>query len=104
MFSANHCAMCPRCVTVSSGVWVDVARHPDASPRPDVLVVRPEGGLFFANADAVRREVLAKVGPATTAVVFDAQSVPALDVTAAEMLSALREERCPRPRRRRRPS
>jgi len=76
----------------NAGVWVDVARHPNASPRPDVLVVRPEGGLFYANADAVRHEVLALVTPTTTAVVLDAQSVPAIDVTAAEMLTALQHE------------
>jgi sulfate permease, SulP family len=75
-----------------NGVWVDVARHPEATPRADVVVVRPEGGLFFANADAVRHELTALVTPNTTAVIVDAQSVPALDVTAAEMLTALHQE------------
>jgi len=76
----------------STGTWVDLTRHPDAKPRPDLIVVRPEGGLFYANADAVRRELVALVTPATTAVVLDAQSVPVLDVTAAEMLTALQQD------------
>lgn len=75
-----------------NGVWVDIARHPEATPRADVVVVRPEGGLFFANADAVRQKLTALVTPTTTAVIVDAQSVPALDVTAAEMLTALHQE------------
>ena len=43
------------------GLWVDVARHPDLSPRDDVVVVRVESGLFFANADHVREEILGQV-------------------------------------------
>jgi sulfate permease, SulP family len=78
--------------TDPSGVWVDTDRHPDARVRTDVMVVRPEGGLFYANAETVRHELLARLTPATTAVVLDAQSVPALDVTAGEMLTALYAE------------
>lgn len=72
-----------------------VGRHrppPKVTPRADVVVVRPEGGLFFANADAVRQKLTALVTPTTNAVIVDAQSVPALDVTAAEMLTALHQE------------
>jgi high affinity sulfate transporter 1 len=75
-----------------TGLWVDVARHTDAKTRSDVVVLRPEGGLFYANADAVRRELLALLTTSTSALVLDAQSVPALDVTAAEMLTALQQE------------
>ncbi len=75
--------------TEPSGVWVDIERNPAASARPGILVVRPESGLFYANADTVRREILAGITSATVAVVLDAQSIPALDVTAADMLVAL---------------
>lgn len=57
-----------------------------------VIVVRPEGGLFYANTDTVRRAILALVDDSTRAVVLDAQTVPALDVSAADMLAALRDE------------
>lgn len=73
----------------TDGSWVDLDRHPDAAPRPGILVVRAEGGLFYANADAVRHGILALIDDTTRAVVLDAQSVPAIDITAAEMLTRL---------------
>jgi MFS superfamily sulfate permease-like transporter len=72
--------------------WIDASRHPDAVTRSDIVVVRPESGLYFANADNVRREVTAKASPPVLAIVLDAQSVPAIDVTAADMLTALNQE------------
>ncbi len=74
------------------GSWVDVERHPDAASRPGIVVVRMEGGLFYVNAEAVRHEILALVDDTTRAVVFDAQSVPAIDVTAAGMLARLQAD------------
>lgn len=74
------------------GSWVDLDRHPDATPRPGIVVVRSEGGLFYANADAVRHGILALLDDTTRAVIFDAQSVPAIDTTAAEMLARLHTE------------
>jgi sulfate permease, SulP family len=71
---------------------VDLARYPDAQPRVGVVVVRPEGGLFYANAANVRHAVLALLDDSVRAVVLDAQSVPAIDVTAADMLTALQAE------------
>lgn len=57
-----------------------------------MLVVRPESGLFYANADGVRREILGLVDSNTRGVVLDAQSIPAIDVTAADMLGQLTTE------------
>lgn len=74
------------------GSWVDLDRHPDATPRPGIAVVRMEGGLIYVNADNVRQEILALVDDTTRAVVFDAQSVPAIDVTAAGMLARLQAD------------
>ena len=39
------------------GPWVDVRRHPDARRRTGSRCCAIEGGLFFANADAVRARV-----------------------------------------------
>lgn len=72
--------------------WVDVERHDDATPTPGVLVVRPESGLFYANADNVHAAIRDMVTDQTTAVVLDAADVPAIDVTAAEMLLALSDD------------
>jgi anti-anti-sigma factor len=60
---------------------------------PGVAVLRPEGGLFFANADQVRHEILAAAGTAgTRALVLDAEAVPHVDVTAATMLADLHRD------------
>ncbi len=75
---------------VPSGHWVDVERG-DAEAEPGVVVLRVEAGLFFANADHVRQTILAHARePAVKAVVLDAETVPFVDVTAAEMLLQLR--------------
>jgi high affinity sulfate transporter 1 len=77
---------------LATGHWVDVERG-DATPRDDVVVLRPEAGLFFANAEHVRRSILANARRAgVKAVVLDAETVPFIDVTAAEMLLQLRDD------------
>jgi sulfate permease, SulP family len=73
------------------GRWVDLKREDDAEAQPDVAVLRVEAGLFFANADHVRNAIRAHAGrDGVKAVVLDAETVPDIDVTAAEMLSQLR--------------
>ncbi|MGW6724296.1 SulP family inorganic anion transporter [Nocardia sp. NPDC055029] len=71
-------------------LWVDTARHPDLTPRPDLLVVRVESALFFANADNVKTRINDLCTESTRLVVLDAETSPALDVTAATMLLDLR--------------
>lgn len=75
-----------------SGRWVDIARAPDALVRPGVVVVRPEAGLFFANADAVRRDILSRIDDTTRVVVIDGESMPFVDITAASELVKLAAE------------
>lgn len=67
------------------GAYLDLARHPDANPLDGIALVRVEGGLYFANADAVRTRLLAAAKGART-VILDAETIPFVDVTAAEML------------------
>lgn len=69
------------------GAWLDVERHPDVVPDPNVAVLRVEAGLYFANADHVREALRAAVSASTDAVVLDAQTAPSIDVTATEMLT-----------------
>ena len=75
------------------GAWVDLRRHPNAGTVPGIAVVRVEGGLFFANAERVR-SALRTYGrrDGVHAVVLDAETVPFVDVTAAEMLLGLNRE------------
>ena len=69
------------------GRWEDVARHPSARQERDVVVLRPESGLYFANADTVRDRILdAARLEDVVRVVLDAETVPFIDVTAARML------------------
>lgn len=72
-------------------VWLDAERHPDLPRDAGVLVVRVESGLFFANADHVRDRVEALCTDDTRLVVLDAETTPAIDVTAVEMLGSLRD-------------
>ncbi len=72
--------------------FADVTRSPDNQPVPGISVLRVESGLFFANADAVRKQVLAHAGEGVKAVIIDAETVPFIDVTAATMLAALAED------------
>lgn len=69
--------------------WSDIARHPENQQARGIVVLRPETGLFFANADAVRDAVRAHVTGGVRAVVLDAETMPSIDVTAVTMLVAL---------------
>ncbi|MGW0177930.1 SulP family inorganic anion transporter [Nocardia sp. NPDC003345] len=78
-------ALAPR-----DGLWLDTARHPGLAGRPDALVVRVEAGLCFVNADFVRHRIEQLCTDRTRLVVLDAETSPAIDVTAASMLVDLR--------------
>jgi high affinity sulfate transporter 1 len=70
----------------------DFERHPDNEPVPGVVIARPESGLLFVNADAVRTAVRALASkPGTTGVILDAETVPMIDITAVRMLTELAE-------------
>jgi high affinity sulfate transporter 1 len=72
--------------------WVDTARHHDATTVDGILVLRPESGLFYANADNVKADVTARLDASTTAVVLDLAEVPTVDITAVDMLVALADD------------
>ncbi|HEY6780342.1 MAG TPA: SulP family inorganic anion transporter, partial [Thermoleophilaceae bacterium] len=77
----------------AEGQWGDRARHPENRPADGVAVLRVDGGLFFANADGIRARVReAAAAEDVRAVVLDAETVPYVDVTAAQMLVELAED------------
>ena len=86
--SRPHIAVLGR-VPGTRGQWGDVARHPENEAVPGIVVLRPESGLWFANADVVRDAIRAEATGGTRAVVVDAETVPAIDVTAVGMLVQL---------------
>jgi sulfate permease, SulP family len=74
----------------AAGLFVDRDRHPESEPPPGVVIARVEGGLFFANADAVRNALRAEAArPGTRVVVLDGETMPFVDVTAVRMLVEL---------------
>ncbi len=70
--------------------YADVARHPENTTVPGVVVLRVEGGLFFANAEHVRQQIVSHADEDTVrAIVLDTETVPFVDVTASRMLAQL---------------
>ena len=88
--SRPHVAVLGRDATTNR--WVDIKRHPDAAPAAPVVVVRPESGLFYGNADNVHAAIRERITDVTRAVVIDAEVIPSIDVTAVAMLIDLRDE------------
>jgi high affinity sulfate transporter 1 len=72
--------------------WGDVERHPENQQPAGIVVLRPESGLWFANADAVRNEIRARAVAGTHAIVLDAETIAVIDVTAASMLAELADD------------
>ena len=79
----------------NSGNFVDVDRHPEAEQAPHLLIFRPNGMLFFANANRVRnhlRELTKQSDRPLHAVLINLEASPEIDVTSLEMLEQLRGE------------
>lgn len=77
----------------SDGLYTDIDRHPENRAIPGVVVLRVEGGLYFANAEAVRKRIIQAAGEeGISAIVLDAETIPFVDVTSARMLAALDDQ------------
>ncbi len=78
-----------------SADFSDIRRHPENHTIPGLLFLRPENGLFFANAagikEAVIREVSTSADPVTT-VIIDMGAASDLDAPSADMLVALHRQ------------
>jgi high affinity sulfate transporter 1 len=75
-----------------AGAYGNVRRHPDYEPVPDLLVLRLEAPLFYANATGVRDRIKTLVGgsdPLPRAVILDTGVNDTLDITSAAMLDGL---------------
>jgi SulP family sulfate permease len=76
-------------------IFSDTRRHPDNRAIPGLLILRPDEGLFFANADALRSEIVAQVDtsqPQTRVLLLDLEMSNQLDVPSMDMLLELKEE------------
>lgn len=90
--SRPHVPVLAREDRAGDALWLDAERHPDLVTDPEVLVVRVEGGVFFANSEFVRDRVRGLVTDRTRLVVIDAETTPFIDVSGASMLVDLRDD------------
>jgi sulfate permease, SulP family len=73
--------------------YVDIERHPDAKVPKQISVLRVDGGLYFGNADNIRARILQLAeSERVRAVVIDAETIPFIDITAAQMLEELTDQ------------
>ena len=75
--------------------FVDLHRHPEAEQIPGLLIFRPNGVLFFANANRVRnrlRELVNLDRQNLREVLLNMEACPETDVTSLEMLEQVRQE------------
>ncbi|HYI25448.1 MAG TPA: sulfate permease [Thermomicrobiales bacterium] len=75
--------------------FVDVERNPDVEVSPDILVFRPNAGLFYANMPVVKDDLIRIIDSRETppaVVVIDLASAPNVDLGTAESLAELADE------------
>jgi SulP family sulfate permease len=90
--SAPHIAQLGR-VPGTTDQYGDLRRHPENRSPDGVVVLRIEAGLFFANADAVRKRILSAAAmPGVHAVILDGDAMPFIDLTAARRLEEVGED------------
>ena len=78
-----------------SEAYVDVTRYPEAEQIPGLLIFRPNGILFFANANRIHNRITDLVKSAGTSlrtVLINLEASPEVDVTSLEMLAQIRKE------------
>ena len=66
--------------------YVDVARHPEASVDPAILVVRPREPLFFGNAEAIMSAIERSTSTMTKVVIVSLEESYDLDSSAIDVL------------------
>jgi high affinity sulfate transporter 1 len=80
-------------VSGTTNQYGDLERHPENAVPKGVAILRPESGLFFANADRIRLAIRdAAAAPDVHTVVLDLGTVSDVDLTAARMLRELRQD------------
>jgi len=76
-------------------LFSDSRRHPENHILPGLLILRPDEGLFFANADTLRNDILGLVDDAqdpVKVVLLDLEMSSELDVPSVDMLGELKLE------------
>jgi high affinity sulfate transporter 1 len=79
---------------VGTAVYRDLEEHPDDRTYPGIAVLRLDGGLFFATAEALEnrvRELVEEPGRDVHAIVLDLEGTGFVDSQGAAKLGQLRE-------------
>ena len=74
------------------GAYSDMARHPENTPVPSVLIVRLDGPMYYANALTIRDQVKTMIEEAATyprAMLIDLGAQDKIDLTSIEVLKGL---------------
>jgi high affinity sulfate transporter 1 len=77
-----------------SDVFHSLNEYPDSETYPGLVIIRFDGPLYFATANALRdkvRSVIADATPPVTMVLIDMEGVNLLDLQSADMLNELVE-------------
>lgn len=77
------------------GAYSDLGRHPENIPVPEVLIVRVDAQLYYANALTVRDRVkamIAEMASPPRAVILDSVAWDQIDVTSTDVLKGLVKE------------
>ena len=78
----------------ASGAWGNAERHPDWVSTPEVLVVRADGPLFYANAVHVKEHVIdfaSAADPKPRTLILDLAGNHGLDVETLDTLGELED-------------
>ncbi len=81
-----------------TGIYSDLARHPENETIPGVIAFRPEASLIYVNADAVQEAVLSRLAAAAASspviglAICDLSAAPYMDLAGAQMLHDLGRE------------
>jgi MFS superfamily sulfate permease-like transporter len=92
--SRPHISSLGRMPGVPDG-YSDLTRHPENEPVPDVLIVRIDAPLYYANAMTARNNVKSMIAEREVpprAVIFDAAAQDELDVTTTDVIKGLVKE------------
>ena len=76
-------------------VFSDLTRHPENTPVPGVLIVRPDQPLYYANWRSVRdrvKSLIEEVASPPRAVIFDSSNQDEIDFTSTTGLAGLVKE------------
>lgn len=75
--------------------YEDLERYPENQTIPGLLIIRPDGPLFYANATLLRervQELAAEADPAVEVVILDLEASSGLDVTSLDAMAELQQD------------